>query len=200
MLEMVVNAIVKNIGLGELRVYGPVGLKAYLHFMTPFINRKYPNLLIIEVEEPLEVKLKGVKMSLLPVRSAESDKVIGCACKVNACDDQSFHFAATTSCRAISILPYAGYFSTTPSVTHAIEWACQQEDDNIISRDSNAIVIFSPLAIASLNSLEYSDLQQTFPSEIEDGKTCHELKQICEEQNVIGILLSVMLTLSLVRV
>lgn len=54
-----------------MRVYGPVGLKAYLHFMTPFINRKYPNLVIVEVEEPIEVKLKGVKMSLLPVRSTE---------------------------------------------------------------------------------------------------------------------------------
>lgn len=130
----------------------------------------------------------------------QSNKVIGCACKVNAYDDQSFHFAATTICRTISILPCAGYFFTTPSIAHAIEWVCQQEDDNLVRHDNNAIVIFSPLAIASLNSLEFTDLQHSsFPMEIQDEKTCHELKQICQDQNVIGIVLSVSIIHSMLR-
>ena len=38
-------------GAGALKVVGPAGLKSYIELMTPFINRKYPELDVIEIDQ-----------------------------------------------------------------------------------------------------------------------------------------------------
>ncbi|RYH17019.1 hypothetical protein EON65_29210 [archaeon] len=56
-----------------LTVVGPSGLKAYLQFMTPFINRKYPALDIHEIEsegdETEEIAVKHAKLTVKAVRA-----------------------------------------------------------------------------------------------------------------------------------
>jgi ribonuclease BN (tRNA processing enzyme) len=42
-----------DLGTGEVAVYGPTGTKSLLDSMIPFINRKFPILKIIEVEEEI---------------------------------------------------------------------------------------------------------------------------------------------------
>lgn len=55
---------------------GPSGLKAYLQFMTPFINRKYPALDIREIESEGDTTEElSVKHALLKVKAVRAEMV-----------------------------------------------------------------------------------------------------------------------------
>lgn len=72
-----------DLGVGELTVYGPSGLKSLLDVMTPLINRRYPVLKVVEVEEEFVLEgglwnadkedFKGIKsiMKILPIYSSK---------------------------------------------------------------------------------------------------------------------------------
>ncbi len=44
-----------DLGVGELTVYGPSGLKAMIDVMGPLINRRYPIVKVVEVEAEISV-------------------------------------------------------------------------------------------------------------------------------------------------
>lgn len=72
-----------DLGVGELTVYGPSGLKSLIDVMTPLINRRYPVLKAVEIEEELtvigglwntdkeEFKTCTSRLKLLPVYSSK---------------------------------------------------------------------------------------------------------------------------------
>lgn len=63
-------------GAGKLTVIGPPGLKSYIELMTPFINRKYPELIVVEIDSTsppseleLALALDYIKLQFLPLYS-----------------------------------------------------------------------------------------------------------------------------------
>lgn len=165
-----------DLGIGELKVFGPQGLKAYLQCMTPFINRKYPELQVVEVEDEQQVKVKGALLSFLPVRAAEADKVIAICASVTALDDQSFHFGDDCTGRATAVLPCAHYFPTVPSVQDMVQWAAKGS--------LPPILLFSPLSCASFDA----GAPEVVDGSAGPGERFQELIDLCNSSQAIGVL------------
>jgi hypothetical protein len=54
-------------GVEALKVFGPPGMKSFVDFLLPFINRKFPRLDIFEVIDYLEWKCVGGMVKFFPV-------------------------------------------------------------------------------------------------------------------------------------
>lgn len=175
-----------DLGVGELNVYGPVGLKTYLDMMLPFINRKYPVLRVTQVEDEMEVKLKCCRLFLSPVHTNdESQKVIATAASLYPIDDQLLDFQENKSFSSvIAFIPMPYYFSTTPSPEdigdssvarlaseetktggEAVTAAAAAGDD----AQRNVLFVFVPLAVAS-HAAEVRHLQDDDEEEEEEER------------------------------
>ena len=104
-----------DLGVGEITVVGPSGIKRYIDIMTPFINRKYPALKIIEIDTSnsqsnLHLKINYFRLDFFPITLPASSQVIAIAVKFAALSSNIFEPALA------AVIPLAGYFEVTPSV------------------------------------------------------------------------------------
>jgi hypothetical protein len=191
-------------GVGEISVYGPSGLSGALNLMLPFINRKYPVLKVIEIDEKKEERIKGGVLSFIPVKAVEvcfvisfdtyslllwflfqSSRVLALSFSFTPSDDSSFHFDEPLEKPRVIYIPCSVYFETHPSIEELNQSFNEGMEDDL----SHRILIFSPLTsdsqlvhqIESLSSPE--QLQQWISS---DNLLYQRIAAICEENNCLG--------------
>ena len=140
-----------DLGVGSITICGPTGLDALLDVMTPFTNRKYPQLLTqiinkdditkillldyftiylepIHVEQSLAVSSNGINMNSIAIYATIIPTVIS--------DNNKRSFIS----HGISCLPYETTFVVSPSITNSIRAIYTSFKDLI------AIILLCPMS------------------------------------------------------
>lgn len=146
-----------DLGVGELQVFGPSGLKAYLDAILPYINRRYPELKVEEVDGVRSVRTKGAVLRLEPVYNAdEPRRTVALAASATVVDDLSFRFDDERApLPRLCFLPAAHYFATFPSLRELLQAAsagpADDGDGDGAAREAapRPVVVFCPIAVAS---------------------------------------------------
>lgn len=183
-----------DLGLGKITICGPPGLKMLLDLMAPFTNRKYPELVVIEVGDTCEtVNLEFFTLKLMPIWAihpgtgmrtgspvAISATILPCLPTVMlpkssstlpvSSSDRTFY-----GHKGVCVIPTDLTFNCTPSKGKLLKLATE--------RDSCKIALFAPISAASIG--------------ICDGKHKHlmneekNLRRICLKAKIAGVLMHV---------
>ena len=142
-----------DLGVANLNVIGPSGLKSCIDLMTPFINRRYPVLNIIEVDKKQvgsseivtqeQNELIGEYFSLrfCPIHaSSNTSNVIGIATSILP------HLKESVNPVLLTIIPIAAYFDTQPALEELQKWS----EEVLSSGKERKVVLFAPLAVSSV--------------------------------------------------
>lgn len=161
--------------MGELTIYGPVGIRAYLDSMLCFINRKYPELKIEEIDSEQEVKCKGGCLKFAPVYNAEVPRrIIALAAALIPIDNVSFHFddVSVSKKHLLAFLPTPYYFQTHPTLSEMAKWA-YNGGETMLHKVHKPFFVFVPLAVASHDAKAsgrgYDDEEESELIETEEG-------------------------------
>lgn len=161
-----------DLGVAELDVVGPPGIKACIDLMLPFINRKYPALHVREIDQaPTSdgdtVESRGacdhtvltryLTLHFHPITaSANPSTVIAIATSV-VTHSPAAEAHSLSPPLTVTVVPVAGYFSTEPSLAALQSWSqsangSQQERHGGSAAPSRCrhVLLFAPLAAASI--------------------------------------------------
>ena len=115
-----------DLGVGKLKLVGPPGLEGYVAAMAPFTNRRYPELVIIEVADE---ELNNVDISdyfsvrVLPVKAAGTSSTVALSAVLKLRRTQKNNEGHLSS---LSVLSYASNFQTSPSLAEQSAWSGPQ--------------------------------------------------------------------------
>lgn len=155
-----------DIGVGELQVYGPSGLKSYLNALLPFINRKYPELKIEEIEEERMIHVKGGVLKLEPVFNAgEPRRIIATAASFILRDASTFSFDSNqdSSTPLLRFIPAAHYFQTYPSIEELLHISPFSDSNDTLSHPKEESNSFSTKLKRDLDTYNFSGYRARQP-------------------------------------
>lgn len=150
-----------DLGVGKVTICGPIGLKAILHLMSPFTNRKYPTITVIEVEEDIQdVNLESMIISIRPVWADLKVKTSPIAISTIIKPNNNMKIYESSICNVI-IAPIESNFSTFPSTQGLLQWGKQ---------NYCKLVSFVPLTV-----------------DISEASISQSMVDICKEEQFVGI-------------
>eukprot|EP01041_Mallomonas_annulata_P003609 gene3609-7180_t len=120
-----------DLGVGNVTIVGPHGLQGIVDNMLPFVNRRYPEIEIVEIggsNGRLSHKMDFgyFSVSVLGVRPAEAvDTVVAIACVLQPKLTATQSSTVGSDSASISCLPVAS-FRTIPSLDELVDWAVGQ--------------------------------------------------------------------------
>lgn len=135
-----------DLGVGQVTICGPPGLTAILHLMSPFTNRKYPEITIVEVtEETRIVNLDSMILCIQPVCADTTIKSspIAISTIIKVTNEEKSNIPIQ-SVRNLVIAPIESKFNTIPCMQDILSWGRQNDC---------RLVIFIPLTVYTENCL-----------------------------------------------
>jgi ribonuclease BN (tRNA processing enzyme) len=151
-----------DLGVGQVTICGPPGLTAILHLMSPFTNRKYPEITIVEIEDEIRVvNLESMILYIQPVwantKQTSYPIAISTIIKLpNELKDGKM----LSSCNLL-VAPTESKFNTIPCIQDILSWGNQ---------NCCKIVLFVPLTV---------NICETFANQ--------NIIDLCKKELVVGI-------------
>jgi hypothetical protein len=164
-----------SLGVGYITIIGPTGITPLIDIITPFTNRRYPEINIIQINgddnDPKYIELEYMNIYIKPIwRGDRTGYPIAIAASIWPILKNRFCLLSTMS-STISIIPEDSTFSTYPSLNQLMKWSIQC---------CSKIILIVTLSTSSFSNNDIKN--NIIPSNIIIG---------CKKLDFIGIYMSV---------
>lgn len=139
--------------------------------MLPFINRKHPAMVVVQVEDPATYRIKGGSLALTPVYTVEEPrKMVAISASLQPLDTERFDFVAHDSshCPTMAFLPTPYYFSTFPTLSELVKEVSSHRPEA-----QELLLVFIPLAVASHDNNKLTTTSHIYDAEDEEEDANH---------------------------
>lgn len=140
-----------DLGVGNITIFGPPGLEGILHLMSPFTNRKYPEINIVEVKKDIEIiKIDTITIFIQPVwvKDDNNDNNSSSPIAISSIITSNYIENELSKTSSLLITPIEYNFNTYPNINDILKWGNQNDCK---------VTLFIPLTIEINNNYNNND-------------------------------------------